>query len=72
MTHFLMLMSSLAFLSAVLCLLILPPATSSAIAVLGSMVMTVLFGILVLTTHRQDRGLPSARLSGRSTFSEGY
>ena len=67
MTHVLMVLSSFAFISAVLCYAALPPAPTSAAAVVGSMAATIVGLSLALMSHNSEPGVPT-RLSGRSTF----
>lgn len=66
----LMFLSSLACVAAFVLLMTLPPGLSSAAAVAGSMLVTIVLSSILLSTHRSDR--MSVRLTGRSSFSSDF
>ena len=67
----LMTLSSLAFFSAIALLIVLPPGPSSAAAIVLSMMTTLVLASILLAIRRGEN-LPTTRLMGRSTFSEGF
>jgi hypothetical protein len=61
--------STIALFSAFVMLVVLPPGPGPAMAVCAAMLATIVMGTMLLSMRGGNDGVPSARLTGRSTFS---